>query len=78
MTVPELLEFGGSSSVLEVTSDQGKTWHRKRTNRPARHWQRTRQRSVRYQKRPFMAPTLRENTGRIREIIGQTMRRALP
>jgi hypothetical protein len=78
VTVPELMEFGGSSQVLEVTSDQGKTWYRKRYKSPPRSWQRVKSRSARYQKRPFMAPTLKENTNRIRQIIGQTMRRALP
>jgi hypothetical protein len=74
-TVPELLEFGGTSAVPEIDLGNGQ-WVRRTSKRPTKR--RTRQRSARYAARPVMHPTLRENTDRARAIIGATMRKALP
>lgn len=64
-TIPELLEKGGTNSILEVSANRGKTWKRFDRRRNIRPWEITRRRPARYEPRPFMGPALAKEQKKI-------------
>lgn len=58
MTVPELMEQGGVSKILEVSRNGGRTWRRFDQRRNVREGETFRRRSATYKPRPFMGPAL--------------------
>jgi hypothetical protein len=79
-TVPELLEKGGTSLIFEERVKYGNgrfgTWYRRDMRRNAKDWKEYRTRNAKYQPRPFMAPTLRDNQDKIRSVISSVFRAA--
>lgn len=79
-SVPELLEKGGTATIHEervkYRNNERGEWRRRDLRSRARWWKEYRTRTARYQARPFMGPTLRDNQERIRSVIGSVFRAA--
>lgn len=58
ITIPQLMEFGGELSILEVSTNKGQTWWRADQRRNPREWEIFRRRRASYAARPFMGPSL--------------------
>jgi len=58
VSVPQLLEFGGTAQIIEKRTKGRGPWRRADLRRKLRPWEESRTRRARYAARPFMRPAL--------------------
>lgn len=71
ITIPELMEKGGVLSIVEKSTNDGRTWRRANLRRNRRPGEKFRRRRALYRPRPFAGPTLakEQNKGTIPSIF---------
>lgn len=76
VSIPALMEFGGTVSIVEKSTDRGKTWRRADLRRNRRSWEQFRKRRAAYAARPFMGPALEQEADNIPEAWAGSLARA--